>query len=111
MIKNFKATLLKRDSNTGVFFGEYCGVFKITCFEELLRKAATIRCYFGKIKIPASERKYKNNHKNHESQKKKKKKKNPIITNTILIYIMFKYCFTTKSSESTKILKVKTRVF
>ena len=75
MIKNFKATLLKRDSNTGVFFGEYCGVFKITCFEELLRKAATIRCYFGKIKIPASERKYKNNHKNHESQKKKKKKK------------------------------------
>ena len=44
-------------------------------------------------------------------KKKKKKKKNPIITNTILIYIMFKYCFPTKSSESTKILKVKTRVF
>ena len=75
MIKNFKATLLKRDSNTGVFFGEYCGVFKITCFEELLRKAATIRCYFGKIKIPASERKYKIKKKIMYNKKKKKKKK------------------------------------
>ena len=39
---NFKVTLLKGDSNTG----EYCRVFKITCFEGRPRTAGSIRCYF-----------------------------------------------------------------
>ena len=55
---------------------------KITCFEENLQTAASIRCYFDSInvkqsgfstispfKIFDSERKYKNNLKNRESQK------------------------------------------
>ena len=66
LIKNFKAALLKRD--------EFCGIFKITCFEQHLRTAAFIRRYFDTInlkqsglyttfsfKILASERKCKNN--------------------------------------------------
>ena len=69
---------------TKVFSFEYCQIFNITCFEEHLQKAASIKCYFGTInlkqcgfcttyyiKILVSERKYKNNLKNREPQKKK----------------------------------------
>ena len=68
---------------TKVFSFEYCQIFNITCFEEHLQKAASIKCYFGTInlkqcgfcttyyiKILVSERKYKNNLKNREPQKK-----------------------------------------
>ena len=61
---------------------EYCGKFKINCFEEHLRTAASIGCYFDTInlmqsgfcatysfEIPVSERKYKYNLKNCESKK------------------------------------------
>ena len=54
----------------------------ITCFEEHMRMAASIKCYFGKInlkqfeccttssfKILATKRKYENNLKTCESQK------------------------------------------
>ena len=54
-----------------MFFCEYCGIFKITCFEEHLRRTAS-GCYFGTInlkqsgfyttysfKVHVSERKYK----------------------------------------------------
>ena len=61
---------------------EYCKIFKISWFEEHLRTAAFIRCYFYTINLKQSrfcttysfkkilvlERKYKNNLKNHESQ-------------------------------------------
>ena len=90
-----------------MFSCEYCGIFKITCFEEHLRTAASIRYYFDTInltqsdfctaysfKIHVSERKYKNNLKNRESQK----------NFTILTYI-------TKSSGFTKIFKVKICAF
>ena len=66
-----------------MFSFEYCQIFNITCFEEHLQKAASIKCYFGTInlkqcgfcttyyiKILVSERKYKNNLKNREPQKK-----------------------------------------
>ena len=82
LIKNFRETFLKRDSNTSVFFCEYCWIFKITCFEEHLRKAAFTSCYFDAISLKQSgfcityyfkrllsEREYKNNLKNLESQK------------------------------------------
>ena len=82
LIKSFKATWLQ------VFSCEYCGIFKITCFEEHLQMAASVRCYFDAInlkqsgfcttysfKILVSERKCKINLKSRESQKKKKKKK------------------------------------
>ena len=50
LIKNFKAILLKRKKTpTQVFSCEYCGIFKIICFEERLRTAASIRCYFDTI--------------------------------------------------------------
>ena len=58
---------------------EYCGTFKITCFEEHLRPATSIRCYFDTINLKQSgfcttyyfkifvrERKYKINLKNNE---------------------------------------------
>ena len=74
---------------------EYCGIFKITCFEENLIMAASIRRYFDTInlmqsgfcttysfKILISERKYKN-----KSQKLSISKR----TFTIIIYIMFYY--------------------
>ena len=70
-----------------MFSCKYCGIFKITCFEEHLRTAASIRCSFDTInlkqcgfcttyflKILFVERKYKNNLKTRESQKKKKRK-------------------------------------
>ena len=53
LIKNFKATLLKRDSKK-VFPSEYCGIFKITCFEEHLQTAASISCYFDTINLKQS---------------------------------------------------------
>ena len=81
LIKNFKATFLKRDSITE-FSCEYWQIVKITCVEQHVRTAASIRCYFDMInlkqsgffttysfKILVSERKYKNNFKNRESQK------------------------------------------
>ena len=46
------APLLKRDSNTCVFF--CCRIFKIICFEENLRTAASIRCYFDTIILKQS---------------------------------------------------------
>ena len=70
-----------------MLYSEYCGIFKITCFEEHLRTDASIRCYFDTIslkqsgfcttysfKVLVSERQYKNNLKYREAQKKKKKK-------------------------------------
>ena len=67
-----------------MFSGEYSTTFRITCFEEHLRKAASTRCYSDTInltqssscatysfKILVSERKYINNLKNCESRKKK----------------------------------------
>ena len=85
LIKNFKAILLKRDSNTGVFC-EYCGIFK--CFEEHLETAASIRCYFEIInqnhsdfcathfyKVLATEQKYEINLKDCKSKSKKRKTK------------------------------------
>ena len=33
---------------------EYCGIFKITCFEEHLRPATSIRCYFDTINLKQS---------------------------------------------------------
>ena len=69
-----------------MFSCKYWGNFKITCFEDHLRTAASIRCYFDTIdlkqsgfctansfKILVFERKYKNTLKNRDSQKKKKK--------------------------------------
>ena len=53
LIENFKATLLKRDSNAGVYF-EYCQIFKISCFEEHLLTAASIRCYLDLINLKLS---------------------------------------------------------
>ena len=47
LIKNFEATLLKKDS-TQVFSCEYCVLFKITCFKEYLRTVASM----GSRKIP-----------------------------------------------------------
>ena len=85
------ATLLKRDSSTGVFLwifrifqehlfwkistsGYFC---KITYFEEHLRTPASIKCYFNRktyfLKILVSKRKYENNIENCQSHKKKKK--------------------------------------
>ena len=68
---------------TQLFSCEYCGIFKITSFEEHLRTDASIRCYFHTInlkqpgcgttcsfKILLSKQKYKNNLKTCESQKK-----------------------------------------
>ena len=65
---------------TQEFSCEYCRIFKVTCFEGYLRMATFIRCYFDTMnlkqfgfcitysfKILVSERKYKNNLKNHES--------------------------------------------
>ena len=62
-----------------MFSCEYCRIFKITCFEERLSTAASIRCYFDTInlkqsgfctiysfKILVSERTYKNNLRNCE---------------------------------------------
>ena len=60
LIKNFKATLIKRDSNTikilyrvqtQVIFCKYCGIFLINCLEEHLRPAASIRSYFDTINL------------------------------------------------------------
>ena len=77
-----------------MFHREYSRIFKVTCFEEHLQTAASVRCYFNTInqqqsgfcmtysfKILVSERKY--NLENCEYQKKKKKKK------TILVYAIF----------------------
>ena len=50
LIKNFKATLSKRDAYTAVFC-EYCGIFNTTCFEEHLRPATSIGCYFDTINL------------------------------------------------------------
>ena len=75
LIKNFKATLLIRNWNTGVILWILQNFLKITYFEEHLQTGASIiRCYFDKInlkqsgfcttyffKILDSERKYKNN--------------------------------------------------
>ena len=47
LIKNFKAILLKK-MPTQVFSCKYCGICKITCFEE---HSASIRCYFGMINL------------------------------------------------------------
>ena len=114
LIKNFKTTLLKK-TPTQVFSCEYCGIFKINCFEEHLRTAVSIRCYFDRIslkqsgffttysfKILVSEQSYKNNVKNCESKKK---------IFTILMYIMFVECFITKSRGFTKISMVKICAF
>ena len=55
LIKNFKAILLKRKKTpTQVFSCEYCGIFKIICFEERLRTAASIICYFDTINLKQS---------------------------------------------------------
>ena len=54
LIKNFKETLSK-GTPTQVFSCEYCGIFKITCFEEHLQTAASmIRCYFDTINLKQS---------------------------------------------------------
>ena len=47
------APLLKRDSNTCVFLWILQNI-KIICFEENLRTAASIRCYFGTIILKQS---------------------------------------------------------
>ena len=64
-----------------MFSCEYGGKRKITCFEEHLRKAASIICYFDTINVnqpgfcttysfkTVSEQKYKHILKNHDSQK------------------------------------------
>ena len=38
-----------------MFSCEYCGIFKITCFEEHLTTAAFIRCYFDTISLKQSD--------------------------------------------------------
>ena len=94
-----------------MFSFEYCGIFTITCFEEHLGTAASIRCYFDKVslrqsgfcatcsfKILVSERKCKNNLKNRKSQKNYFK---------ILVSIMYTECFSTKIRGFPKILKKK----
>ena len=66
-----------------MFSFEYCGIFKITCFGEHLRTAASIKRYFDRmnlkqsgfyttysLKILVSERKYKNNLKKNVVSKK-----------------------------------------
>ena len=76
MSVSFKEGTLKqlcwKETPTQVFSCEYCGIFKITYFEEHLRRAAFIRCYFDTInqkksgfctansfRILVSEQKYK----------------------------------------------------
>ena len=50
-LKAFRpATLLKRDSNTGLFSCGYCQNFKNTYFEEHLRTAAFLYARFNKLK-------------------------------------------------------------
>ena len=85
-----------------MFSCEYCGVFKITCFEEYLRTAASIRCYFDTInlkqsgfcttysfKILVSERKRTKIISKIVNHKKKKKLK---FSYTVYnIYVMFYY--------------------
>ena len=85
---------------------KYCGIFKITCFEERLRTVASARCYFfgfckvNCFKIFVSEQKYKNILKNCVSQKK-------YLQFSCNVYVSF----TTKSCGFPKILKVKICVF
>ena len=73
------------ETQTQVLFCEYCRIFQITCFEEHLPLATTIRCYLDTINVKQSGF-YKTYYlsfkilvrdklKNPESQKKKKKKK------------------------------------
>ena len=86
---------------------EYCGIFKITCFEERLRTVASARCYlFGFCtvnccKIFVSEQKYKNILKNCVSQKK-------YLQFSCNVYVKFYYKILW---GFTKILKVKICVF
>ena len=100
LIKNFKAALLKRNSNTCVFC-EYCGIFQI-CFEEHLRPANFMRCYFDRIslrqcgfcticyfKILVWKRKCKNNLKIVNLKKRKKRIANSHIYNVfVMLYVM-----------------------
>ena len=82
-----------------MFSCEYCRIFKITCFEEHLQTAASIRCYFDTInlkqsafctsyhfKILVSERKYENNLINCESQKN-------TIYNSHIYNVYVKFCY------------------
>ena len=53
LIKNFKANLLKRNSNTIAFLWILRN-FTITCFKEQLWTAASIRCYFDTTNLNQS---------------------------------------------------------
>ena len=98
---------MKKKTPTQVLSCEYCRIFnrifKITCCEEHLRTAASIRWFFDNIylrqsgfcttysfKILISERKCKNNLKNCESKKK-------YSNIQILKQTTFMQCFATKS--------------
>ena len=113
---------MKKKTPTQVLSCEFCGIFnrifKITCCEEHLRTAASIRCFFDTIylrqssfcttysyKILISERKCENNLKNCESKKKILKYSNrQRLCNVLLRNPMVVPCFT-------KILKMKISVF
>ena len=89
-IKKFKATLLQRDFNTGVF------VLKNICKRVLLWGVISTRsgfCTSCPFKILVSERNYKNNLKLWISK-----------NNLYDSHVMF-ICFTTKSRDFTKIFK------
>ena len=115
---------MKKKTPTQVLSCEYCGIFnrifKITCCEEHLRTAASIRWFFDNIylrqsgfcttysfKILISERKCKNNLKNCESKKNTqilKYSNRQRLCNVLLRNPMVVPCFT-------KILKMKISVF
>ena len=89
-IKKFKATLLQRDFNTGVF------VLKNICKRVLLWGVISTRsgfCTSCPFKILVSERNYKNNLKLWISK-----------NNLYNSHVMF-ICFTTKSRDFTKVFK------
>ena len=115
---------MKKKTPTQVLSCEFCGIFnrifKITCCEEHLRTAASIRWFFDNIylrqsgfcttysfKILISERKCKNNLKNCESKKNTqilKYSNRQRLCNVLLRNPMVVPCFT-------KILKMKISVF
>ena len=109
--KEREVTIKKRA--TQMFSCEYCGIFKITCFEEHLRTDTAIRYYFDTINLKRSGFGTSYSSKILVSDKNIK-----IISKIVKIkkiiynsHVMFMHCFTTKSRSFTKILKVEICVF
>ena len=83
---------------------EYCGISKVICFEEHLRMAASIRCYFDMINLKQSgfctayfwkflqNKNIKTISKTMNLKKKKKKKKKICDSHMhVYVYVMFYY--------------------